>query len=299
MDDDVTIDQPSILTIDVEDWFHILDLPATPPIQAWDALPSRVESSFLRLLDVVGDARTTCFFLGWVADRFPHLVREAVARGHEIAAHGYAHRLVFDMGRSAFLEDAVRARKVLEDISGRPIAGYRSAGFSVRADTTWFFDALVEAGYRYDSSVFPAARGHGGMAGGPREPHVVDRNGARLVELPVTVTPIAGRPLCFFGGGYLRLYPYPLVWRMAERVLAERRPVIFYVHPREIDPSHPRLPMSLARRFKSYVNLKSTAPKLQRIVQDFPLVTAGEYATRTLDEYVARLAADAPIDAAA
>jgi polysaccharide deacetylase family protein (PEP-CTERM system associated) len=269
----------SIFSVDVEDWFHILDLPSTPPLSAWPALPSRVESNFFRLLDLFSAhrAHVTCFFLGWVGERFPDLVREAAARGHEIASHGYAHRLVYEMTRREFVEDATHARRLLEDIAGCPVIGYRSAGFSVTAETQWFFDALAESGYLYDSSVFPAPRGHGGLRRSRREPHRLVTGNSSILEFPISVADLAGKAICFFGGGYLRIFPYALIRRMGRRVLAEGRPVIFYIHPREIDPGHPRLPMSLPRRFKSYVNLKSTEDKVTRILRDFPLTTFRDF----------------------
>lgn len=270
---------PSILSVDVEDWFHILDVSSAPPMERWETLPSRVEVNFRRLLDLFEErqAHASCFFLGWVAERFPQLVREAARRGHEIASHGYAHRLVHSMTRDEFYADALRTRKILEDVSGTAVGGFRSAGFSVTEDTPWFFAALAEAGYQYDSSIFPARHGHGGMRHSRREPYRVQGEGANLIEFPISVADLLGKPMCFFGGGYLRLFPYSLTRRMARRVLAEGRPVVYYVHPREIDPAHPRLSMSLVRRFKSYVNLHSTEGKLRRILLEFPTVTFREY----------------------
>lgn len=269
----------SILSVDVEDWYHILDVSSAPPMESWQTLPSRVEMNFRRLLDLFEErqAHASCFFLGWVAERFPQLVREAARRGHEIASHGYAHKLVHRMTRDEFYADAVRARKILEDVSGTAVEGFRSAGFSVTEDTPWFFAAVAEAGYQYDSSIFPARHGHGGMRGSCREPYRVAGEGANLIEFPISVADLFGKPMCFFGGGYLRLFPYALIRRMARRVLAEGRPVVYYVHPREIDPAHPRLPMSAVRRFKSYVNLHSTEVKLRRILREFPIVTFREY----------------------
>lgn len=270
---------PGIFSVDVEDWFHILDIAGAPVLSSWETLPSRVEANFRRLLELFGrhNARVTCFFLGWIGERYPHLVREAAAQGHEIASHGYAHRLVYDMSRQQFVEDASRARRILEDVAGVPVLGYRSAGFSVTERTMWFFDALLEAGYEYDSSVFPAARGHGGVRNFRREPHRVANDPDGIMEFPITVSDLLGMPLCFFGGGYLRLFPYWLIRRAARQVLAEGRPVIFYIHPREIDPSHPRLPMPTARRFKSYVNLRTTESKLERILGEFSLTTFRDF----------------------
>jgi polysaccharide deacetylase family protein (PEP-CTERM system associated) len=264
-----------IFTVDVEDWFHILDVPSTPPMSQWDSLPSLVEKNFRKLLDIFAekDVRVTCFFLGWVAEKFPHLVREAVRQGHEIASHGYAHRLVYELTPQEFLEDALRSKRVLEDLAGRPVLGYRSSGFSVTERTPWFFEKLMEAGYRYDSSVFPAPREHGGFEGARFAPYRVTDGENALIEFPVTVEKVLGKPLCFFGGGYLRLFPYFLIRRMTSRVLEEGRPVIFYVHPREVDPLQPRLPMGAVRRFKSYVNLDTTEKKIRRLTSEFEVTT--------------------------
>lgn len=267
-----------IFTIDVEDWFHILDLPSTPPLSQWDALPSRLEQNFLKLLDLLSESNTraTCFFLGWVAERFPHLVREAIRRNHEVASHGYSHQLAYQLTPNEFLEDAVRSKKLIEDVSGEPVLGYRASGFSVTKDTPWFFDKLMDAGYCYDSSVFPARRGHGGLRNGRMSPYRLGPS-LKFVEFPVSVQPIAGKPICFFGGGYLRIFPYFLVRNMTQRVLDQGRPVIFYVHPREIDSKQPRLAMEWKRRFKSYVNLASTEGKVRKLVCEFPMITFREF----------------------
>jgi polysaccharide deacetylase family protein (PEP-CTERM system associated) len=283
----------SIFSVDVEDWFHILDVPGAPALEEWGLLPSRVEGNYLRLLDLLAasDVRATCFFLGWVAERFPALVKEAVRRGHEVASHGYAHRLVYEMSRQEFTEDALRARRLLEDIAGAPVEGYRSAGFSITGRTPWFFEALSEAGYRYDSSVFPSPRAHGGMRGTPRAPYKLTHSSGELIEFPITVTNLAGRPMCFFGGGYLRLFPYALIRRMGLRVLKEGRPIVFYIHPREIDPDHPRLHMNISRRFKTYVNLRSTQAKLEHIFTDFRTTTFRDFLARHGEPHEASLCA--------
>jgi polysaccharide deacetylase family protein (PEP-CTERM system associated) len=224
------------------------------------------------------DARVTCFFLGWVGEKFPHLVREAAAAGHEIASHGWSHRMIHVMGERDFHEEAVRSRAVLEDISGEPVTGYRSAGFSITANMPWFFDRLVDAGYLYDSSVFPSPREYGGIRTDRLGPYrFTTRSGGELVEFPISVKRVCGRSICFFGGGYLRLFPMRLIERMSDSVLDEGRPVVFYIHPREIDPSHPRLPMGLSKRFKCYVNLGSTEPKMRRILARHQITTFRQY----------------------
>lgn len=268
-----------IFSIDVEDWFHILDVPSTPKMSEWDLLPSRLEKNFLRLLDIFAEknARVTCFFLGWVARQFPLLVKQAQSRGHEVASHGYAHKLVYQMTSQEFLKDATESKMLLEDLVGHPILGYRSSGFSVTEQVPWFFDLLMEAGYRYDSSIFPARRGHGGLTGAGLAPYSIPGSDGNLIEFPITVRKVFGRPICFFGGGYLRLFPYFLIREMTRKVLAEGRPVVFYVHPRETDPDHPRLPMGPVRKFKSYVNLRSTEPKVRRLVSEFELTTFASF----------------------
>jgi polysaccharide deacetylase family protein (PEP-CTERM system associated) len=242
-------------------------------------MSSRVERNFYYLLELFSsrNVRTTCFFLGWVGERFPHLVRDAAAQGHEIASHGYAHRLVYQMSPTEFCADATRSRKLLEDTSGSPVWGYRAAGFSLTERTPWFFEQLSKAGYYYDASVFPATRNHGGMRTALRNPHVVKTGNSLLVEFPMTVAGWDKKPMCFFGGGYLRLFPYWLIRQMAHQVLADGRPVVFYIHPREIDPAQPRLPMSLTRRFKSYINLKQTEQKILRILDDFSITTFSDF----------------------
>ncbi|MAE71956.1 MAG: polysaccharide deacetylase family protein [Gemmatimonadetes bacterium] len=264
-------------SVDVEDWFHLLEVENAPAAADWDDLPSRVERGFMRLLDLFSQkgVSVTCFFLGWVAERHPHLVREAWARGHEIGSHGHRHRLVCSMGADLFHDDALRSRHVLEDLIGEPVRWHRAAGFSVTENAPWFFEELARTGYTHDSSVFPAAHGHGGLPGAPVAPHRIATPAGKIIEFPVSVVSVLGRPLCFFGGGYLRVSPYLLVRSMARRVIAEGRPVAFYLHPREVDPGHPRLPLSAKRRFKSYTCIDGTYLKVSRLLDDFPVTTFG------------------------
>lgn len=274
----------SIFSVDVEDWFHILDVPSTPELSRWDALPSRLEKNLLKLLELFGahEVRVTFFFLGWVARRFPHLVREADRCGHEIASHGYAHRLAYQMTPQEFYKDALMSKMIIEDTVGKRVLGYRSSGFSVTKKALWFFDKLAEAGYRYDSSVFPGSHGHGGLKGGPCAPYQV---GQDLIEFPITVAKVLGTRICFFGGGYLRLFPLHVIQRMARKVLREERPVIFYIHPREIDPDHPRLAMNPIRRFKSYVNLRTSEAKLHSLLGAFEFTTFQDFMATELKHF--------------
>jgi len=268
-----------ILSVDIEDWYHISGLPNTPQLPEWDRFPSRIEANFRKLLDIFSTkkAKATCFFLGWVAEKYPHLVKEALQRGHEIASHGYSHKLAYEMSERDFLLDVRKAKDILEAISGVNVLGYRAPGFSVTEDTPWFFDKLIEAGYEYDSSVFPAPRVFGGIKTDKFAPHVIRRNSKEITEFPVTAIKILGKPYCCFGGGYLRLAPYFLIRRLSRDVLAQNRPVIFYIHPREIDPAQPRLKMSLHRKFNTYVNLNTTMSKITNICGHFDVTTFSDY----------------------
>lgn len=270
---------PSIFSIDVEDWFNLSGTGLEPPPSEWDRLESRVERNLRLLFGLLaeGGGTATCFFLGYFAKRFPHLVREAVAAGHEVASHSYFHRLVYEMTPAEFYEDALASRKLLEDISGKPVRGYRAPAFSVTDHTPWFFDKLAEAGYQYDSSVFPARHQTGGLATSRFEPHGIETAAGTIAEFPITVVRVLGTPMCFFGGGYLRLFPYHLMRSMGRRALKEGRPIVFYIHPREIDPDHPRMALSRRRKFTCYVNLRSTRPKIEHILRDFQVSSFSQH----------------------
>ena len=269
----------SIFSIDVEDWFNLSGTGVEPPPSEWDGLESRIERNLRTLLELLAAAggTATCFVVGYFAKRFPHLIREAVAAGHEIASHGYFHRLVYEMSAEEFYEDALATRNLLEDVSGHAVRGFRAPAFSVTKQTPWFFEKLVEAGYGYDSSVFPAPHQTGGLETNRLAPHRLQTPAGTIAEFPITAVRVFGRPMCFFGGGYLRLFPYRLIRSMGYAALNEGRPVVFYVHPREIDPEHPRLPLSPRRKFTCYVNLRSTRPKIRRILRDFNVSSFERY----------------------
>lgn len=269
----------SIFSIDVEDWYHISGLPNTPELPDWETFPPRIEKNFMHLMDIFSrkSVHVTCFFLGWIAQRFPRLVKEAKDRGHEIASHGYSHKLTYEMGKDEFLQDVKNAKNIIEDISGTVVSGYRAPGFSVTKDTPWFFDKLIEAGYKYDSSVFPAARVFGGIRTDRYAPYAINNGMGRIIEFPVTAIRILGKPFCFFGGGYLRLSPYFLIRYMGMRVINKGRPVVFYIHPREIDPEQPHLQMRMRRKFNSYVNIRTTENKLVKILDQFDASTFSEF----------------------
>jgi polysaccharide deacetylase family protein (PEP-CTERM system associated) len=259
-------------SVDVEEWFHILDTDRLPRRSEWDTQPNHVEANTLRILDLLDRTGVsgTFFTLGWVGERHPDLVREIARRGHEIASHGHEHKLAFRIGRSAFREDIVRSKSTLEDVIGEEVIGFRAAGFSITEHTPWAFEELASIGFRYDSSVFPARRGHGGLRGAPSIPYrICPSRSAPLIEFPIA--PLAAGPfhLPFSGGGYLRLYPIPVIRWCLKRLLAGGIPVNLYIHPREVDPNHPRLPLPPFRRFKTYVNVDRFEEKVAALLQGF------------------------------
>ena len=285
------------MTIDVEDWYHILDTPAVPTMEKWASLECRVEQNVVRLLEVLEQTgvRATFFWLGWVAERHKSLVRKCQAAGHEIASHGYGHVLPYQVGREAFHEDAYHAKGILEDITGQAISGFRAAGFGIMDQARWAFDVIKGIGCEYDSSVFPATRGHGGMPESPLGPYIVQTQNGPLVECPMSAVKVLGRRLNLFGGGYLRLAPKPLIRWGCDRLHAQGQPLIVYVHPREVDPGHPRLPLSLKRRFKCYVNLKSTMAKLEWLCKKYKFCTMRDLADQLIETQDHVAATDKPI----
>jgi len=276
---------PSVMTIDVEDWFHILDSDSVPPIQQWDKLPPRLEQNVERILEIFEQSgtRATFFWLGWCAERNKDLVRRCLQAGHEIASHGYSHVLAYEAGRERFTRDVIRAKELLEDITGQDVPDFRAAGFGITHRTPWAFEVIREAGHVYDSSAFPRSRGHGGLPGAPVRPHIIETPAGKLVECPVSLVEIVGHRIPLFGGGYLRAAPASLIRWGIERLRNDSRPLITYLHPREIDPHHPRLPLPLTRRFKSYVNLRTTEPKLRWLVSEYRFRPMRELAERSLN----------------
>ena len=258
------------LTVDVEDYFQVSAMAPHIARDSWDAQPCRVERNVQRLLAMFAqhDARATFFTLGWIAERYPQLVRDIVAGGHELASHGYGHLRASEQSRNDFTEDVQRAKALLEDIGGKAVRGYRAPSFSIGHSNPWAFDVLLEAGYHYSSSVYPVHHDHYGMPDAPRFPYAA-RPG--LIEIPITTTRVMGRNLPAGGGGYFRLAPYKLSrWALRRVNSIDRRPAIFYMHPWEIDPGQPRVAgTDMKTRFRHYVNLSRTEARLGHLLHDF------------------------------
>lgn len=258
------------LTIDVEDYFQVSAMAPYIRRSEWDSRECRVERNVDQILAMLAaaDTQATFFTLGWVAERYPHLVRRIVDQGHELASHGYGHERASDLTPAAFRDDIVRAKHLLEDIGGVAVQGYRAPSFSIGHGNLWAFDSLQAAGYRYSSSIYPIQHDHYGMPDAPRFAHP---RGDGLIEIPVTTLRVRGRNLPSSGGGYFRLLPYALSRWMIRRVNTnDRMPAIFYFHPWEIDHGQPRVEgIDLKTRFRHYVNIDRMERRLQQLVQDF------------------------------
>jgi polysaccharide deacetylase family protein (PEP-CTERM system associated) len=266
------------LTFDIEEYFHAEALAGQLRPEEWPSLTSRVAGTTRRLLDVLDAAETrgTFFVLGWIAARQPDLVRAIAARGHEIACHGYGHRMIQRMSRAEFTEDVWRAKCLLEDLVGTAILGYRAPTFSIMRETWWCLDVLVNAGFRYDSSVFPIRHDRYGVPDAPRFPHRLRTSaGAELAEFPPSTLALGKARLPIAGGGYFRLAPFALT-RWAIRHLNERegQPAMVYLHPWEMDTEHPVVPGGWLARLRHTVNAGKTQERLGRLLAEFEFAPA-------------------------
>ena len=258
------------LTIDVEDYFQISAFAPHIARADWDQRECRIERNVESILDMLDAHATkaTFFTLGWIAERYPALVREIVARGHELASHGHGHQRASDLTPAEFSDDVVRAKRILEDLCGAEVLGYRAPSFSIGSGNLWAFEVLAKAGYRYSSSVYPIRHDHYGMPDSPRFAHEV---GTGLMEIPITTLRVLNRNLPSSGGGYFRLYPYALSrWMLRQVNREDGQAAIFYFHPWEIDVDQPRIPgIGAKTRFRHYVNIARMRSRLEQLLDDF------------------------------
>ena len=258
------------LTIDVEDYFQVSAVAPQITRSSWNTRECRIERNVGRILEMLSAKQTkaTFFTLGWIAERYPLLVRRIVQEGHELASHGYGHERASDLVEESFFEDIQHAKSLLQDIAGVEVMGYRAPSFSIGEGNLWAFDSLLRAGYRYSSSIYPIRHDHYGMPDFPRYAYQV-RPG--LLEVPITTLRLFNRNFPSSGGGYFRLLPYGLSRWMLNRVNSgERQSGIFYFHPWEIDPGQPRIPgISRKTRFRHYVNIGRMEDRLNQLLSDF------------------------------
>jgi polysaccharide deacetylase family protein (PEP-CTERM system associated) len=261
------------LSFDVEDWFQVENLKPAIPRKLWDTLELRVEANTRKILALLREhhAKATFFILGWVAERCPELIRDIDRDGHEVASHGYGHHLVYSMTPADFREDVLRSKRTLENLIGKPVEGYRAPSFSITPETPWALDILKDAGFGYDSSIFPVSlHDRYGFPGASARPFAWP-NGLR--EIPLAVYPIGKYFLPAAGGGYFRLFPYRYFRHAFMRLNRNRQAFTFYLHPWELDAGQPRVRVPWFYRFRHYVNLDKTEGRLRRLLSDFRFTT--------------------------
>lgn len=271
------------MTVDVEDYYQVSAFEGVVDRRDWDHLPSRVEASTYRLLELFDrwNVKCTFFVLGWVARRFPQLVCDIDAAGHEIGSHSFWHRLVYLMSREEFREDLRLSRDVLQDLVGKPITLYRAPSFSITRRSLWALEVLAEEGFTQDSSVVPAWHDRYGVPGAEPRIHQIRTAAGSITEFPPSVAHVCGLRLPISGGGYFRFYPWSMTRHLLRAVnRREQRPFVFYMHPWEVDPDQPRLPGSLVSRFRHYVNLGSTKSRLESLLASFSFGKLSDSVTR-------------------
>jgi polysaccharide deacetylase family protein (PEP-CTERM system associated) len=269
------------MTVDVEDYFQASAFDRFVSRTTWFERESRVVANTHRLLEFFHrcDVRGTFFMLGWVAERFPSLVREIVTCGHEIASHGFHHQMIYTLTPDQFRADVRRAKAAIEDAGGCEVRGYRAPSFSIVRSSLWALDVLIETGHSYDASVFPIHHDRYGIPDAPRRAHVIERAAGTIVEVPASTVRVAGTNLPIAGGGYFRVFPYAFTKWAIRRLNAAGEPAIFYIHPWEIDPKQPRLAVGRVTALRHYSNLGDTLNRIERLVRDFAFDTV----SRTLE----------------
>jgi len=265
------------MTVDVEDYYHVSAFKDVIAPDDWPQMESRVEANTRYLLTLFEDhgIKATFFVLGWVAEHYPHLVREIVSAGHELACHGYSHQLVYSQSREVFREETLRAKGILEDLGQVQVRGYRAASYSITRESEWALDVLLDAGFTYDSSIFPVRHDRYGIPDADVLPHRIRQSAqGGLVEFPLTTKSIGRWRLPIAGGGYFRLFPYAFTrWALGSINQVEQRPFIFYLHPWEIDPDQPRIRASRLSKFRHYNNLNRCRGRLESLLNDFRFAT--------------------------
>jgi polysaccharide deacetylase family protein (PEP-CTERM system associated) len=267
----------NILTIDVEEYFHPTEVQRAVAMEQWSSLPSRVERQTDEVLELLAknSVQATCFVLGWVAERYPQLVKRIAAAGHEIGCHSYAHQLVYDLTPVQFREDTQRAVDVIAAITGEAPRAYRAPSYSITERSLWALEILIECGFVCDSSIYPISHDRYGIPGSHRKAHTIQTPAGSILEVPIATAQLRYGGIAPIGGGaYLRLLPYRYTAAGVRRLnTREQMPACVYFHPWEIDPDHPRLAQGMASNFRTYAGLRGMRSKLERLIQDFRFST--------------------------
>ena len=263
------------LTVDIEDWYHICGVEDNMPREKWGEYNSRVVPNTQVILGILSEknAKATFFVLGYIAKRFPQLIKEIDSLGHEIATHGFWHKLIYTEDKKTFQEDLKASIGVLQDITGKKVLGHRAASFSITNETLWALDILIKEGIKYDCSIFPILNPRYGIVDAPRFPYEIKPG---LIEFSPSTLKICGANIPFAGGPYFRVLPYYLIKLAIKNINKQGKPANMYIHPWEIDSKHPKLNIPLDRSITHYANIRSTAPKLKAMLSDFSFTTAKE-----------------------
>lgn len=265
------------ITIDVEDYFQVAALANWAPTKSWDDFELRVERNTDKILQRFDEhsIKGTFFVLGWIAEKCPQVVKNIVAAGHELASHGYSHQLIYNQTPDVFREETIRSKKLLEDISGVAVNGYRAASYSITKKSLWALDTIAEAGFTYDSSIFPVKHDRYGIPDAVEVPHTLTTPaGHKITEFPITALKLAGYKLPIAGGGYFRLFPYWFSrWGLQRVNTAQKQPFVFYLHPWEIDPEQPKLAATGLSKFRHYNNLEVCEQRFEQLLADFEFTT--------------------------
>jgi len=265
------------MSVDVEDYYQVSAFANSVNTNEWTQHESRVVDNTHRLLDLFAEKniKATFFVLGWVADKEPQLVKDIHNQGHEVASHGYSHQLIYNQSQEVFKDETIRSKRLLEDLIGEQILGYRAASYSITKRNLWALDILQEAGFAYDSSIFPIRHDRYGIADAETIPHkLTTPNGSELVEFPLTTRRLGKLNIPVAGGGYFRLYPYFLTRQFLKAVnKKQNEQFVFYLHPWEVDPEQPRINASWFSRFRHYNNLDKCEARLNNLIDDFDFTT--------------------------
>ena len=259
------------LTIDVEDYFQVSAFEKVIEPKGWGTYPCNVVQNTKIILDLLArrNVKATFFIVGWIAERYPDLVRQISDHGHEVGCHSYWHRKVYDLTPDDFKDDTYRSKSIIENITGKTVYGYRAPSYSITQKSLWALDILSELGFQYDSSIFPTYHDNYGIPNAPRFAYKLSAQ--KMIEYPISTTKVLGRNLPISGGGYFRLFPYSLTRSALKQINTnEKQPFVFYLHPWELNPDQQRIKNASAlSRFRHYVNLKTTRRKFERLLDDF------------------------------
>lgn len=265
------------LSFDIEDWFHIVDIPELEDVTTWNARPTIVEEKTDLILSILNEfkVRATFFVLGWAAEKYPSISKKIVSAGHELGTHSYWHRRVYELSPEEFYSDLKRSVEVLEDQTGVKVKGFRAPSFSIIPGTEWAFDVIKEIGLKYDASLFPAKRGHGGYPCA-QEAHTIQTSKGNISELPMSITTLGPVKVPFSGGGYMRALPLWAIKKGFKNFEKDGVPVVIYLHPRDFAPEQPVVKMPFHRKMKSYTGLSTTEGKLRALLEEFKFTTCEE-----------------------